>query len=393
MELYQLVMGFGFGSPLMALTAVNGLVMHLDGATGYGKTTVQLAAMSIWGDPAELAMDNKDTANTKLNRLEVFKNVFAMFDEMTNTTGDSLSELAYAVSGGRQRNRMTGGSNQERTRGAPWACLVVSSGNMSWHARIDAIKSDTRAEKQRVFEVRLRNYVKAGTKSNTDQFAKDIKENYYGTAGDVYMRYVMANMDRVRRLFDAVQHKLDAAAGLEAEDRFRSAGFACALTGITIAKELGLVNYDTGRLFKYVVRLLTDDASDTENNAKTWDDVLNEYIADHWNNILRIKSTQDLRGAPEPGVDELIVPEAVPHGRLIARYETDIGRMFLMQKPLKEWCAKAQLNYGAMVEGLAEHYEVSKVQKCMGKGTHLKLPATTVLSIMMDINDVKTDSP
>ena len=392
MELYQLVMAFGFGSPLMALSAVNGFVMHLDGATGYGKTTVQLAAMSIWGDPEELAMDNKDTANAKLNRLEVYKNVFAMFDEMTNTDPHALSDLAYAVSGGRQKNRMTGGSNRERTRGAAWACLVVSSGNMSWHARIESIKADCRAEKERVFEVRLKDYVSAGAKADTDKFAKDIKEKHYGVAGDVYMRYVMSNLDRVRTLFDAVQQKLDAAAGLSAPHRFKSAGFACALTGITIAKELGLVNYDTARLFKYVVRLLTDDASYTEDNAKTWDDVLNEYIADHWNNILRIKSTQDLRGPAQPGVDELIVPEAVPHGKLVARYETDLGRLFLLQKPLKAWCAKAQLNYGAMVEGLAAHYEVAKLQKCMGKGTHLKLPATTVLSIAMDLSDVKTHS-
>ena len=388
MELYQLVMGFGFGSPLMALSAVNGFVLHLDGATGYGKTTVQMAAMSIWGDPEQLKMDDKDTPATKLNRLEVYKNTFAMFDEMTNTTPLQLSEMAYAVSGGRQRNRMSSGANQERTRGAPWACLVVSSGNMSWHSRIDTIKSDASAEKERVFEVRMRDYVSAGTKSDTDRFAKDVSERHYGVAGDIFMRHVVANLDSVRALYDQIQAKLDKAANLSAKNRFSSAGFASALTGIVLAKQLHLVNYDTTKLFQYVVRLLTDAASDHVNNEKTWDDVLNEYIAEHWNNILRIKSTQDLRAAPEPGVDELIVPEAVPYGKLVARYETDIGRIFLLPKPLKAWCAKTQLNYNALIEGLGTHYEVKRMTKSMGKGTHLKLPATTVVAVSMTLPDV-----
>ena len=386
MELYQLVMAMGFGSPIMAMSAVNGFVLHLDGATGYGKTTVQLAAMSIWGNPEELKMDDQDTANSKLNRLEVCKNVFGMFDEMTNTEPRALSMLAYAVSGGRQKNRMSSGSNQERTRGAPWACLVVSSGNMSWHARIESIKSDAAAEKERVFEVRLRDYVKAGSKSDTDTFAKNIKEKHYGVAGDVYMRYLTANMDQVSALYDQVQAKLDAAAGLQAPNRFRSAGFAASLTGIIIAKQLGLVNYDPANLFKYVVRLLTDAAEDTANTAKSWDDVINEYIAEKWNNILRIKSTQDLRGNADPDVDELVIPDSVPHGSFVARYETDVGRLFLLPKPLKAWCARGQLNYGALVEGLGKNYEVKSVTMRIGKGTKIKLPPTKMLLVNMNLD-------
>lgn len=387
MELYQLVMGCGFGSPLMALSAVNGFVLHLDGATGYGKTTVQLAAMSIWGNPAELAMDNKDTPNSKLNQLEVYKNIFAMFDEMTNTTPEQLSDLAYAVSGGRQKNRMSSGSNQARTRGAPWACIVVSSGNMSWHARIDTIKSDASAEKERVFEVRLRDYVKAGTKSDTDTFAKNIVSKHYGVAGDVYMRYVTANLDQVRQLYDKVQAKLDDAAGLSAPNRFKSAGFAAALTGLIIAEQLNLVSYDTGKVFKYVVRMLRDSEVSAEVNAKTWDDVINEYIAEKWNNILRIKSTQDMRGKPQPGVDELVIPDSVPHGSYVARYETDVGKLYLLPKPLKAWCAKSQLNYNAMVEGLTKDYEAEHVKMRIGKGTKIKLPPTNMLLLNMTLDD------
>ena len=45
-ELHQYVVGVGFGSPLMALTGLNSMAVHLHGGTGVGKTTAQYAAMS-----------------------------------------------------------------------------------------------------------------------------------------------------------------------------------------------------------------------------------------------------------------------------------------------------------------------------------------------------------
>ena len=77
----------------------------------------------------------------------------------------------------------------------------------------------------------------------------------YGHAGTVYIQYVMKNLEEVKKLRDSVQAKIDEVAGLTAENRFWSAGAANNLTGVLVAKKIGLVNYDTNKLFKYVYQV------------------------------------------------------------------------------------------------------------------------------------------
>ena len=57
--MHQYVVGVGFGSPLMALTGLNSMAVHLFGGTGVGKTTAQYAAMSLWGNPSYYLYRNR----------------------------------------------------------------------------------------------------------------------------------------------------------------------------------------------------------------------------------------------------------------------------------------------------------------------------------------------
>ena len=386
LEVYQLIVCAGFGAPLMELSAVHGLTIHLNSTTGFGKTTVQYAAQSIWGSPEQLAMNKRDTTNSKMNRLEVFKNVFVMFDEMTNTTPEEISDIVYAVTEGRQRNRMSGGSNEERDRGDPWSTLLVTSANASFYDKLDAVKSENQAEKERVFEIHLTTHVNAGSKPQMDHLEYALKNECYGHAGDVYVRYLVDHVDEVRDQFRKLQQKLDKAADLTNVQRFQSAGFTALLLGGVIAKALGLVRFDVENLFWCTVDLLKAAADARLNTQKSPSEHLNDYIAEHWNDILKIKSTQRHQGtAAEPGVDELVVPEASPRMKYVARYETDVDRLFLLPKPFKLWCTKQQLSPELLISGLEKTHRVKRgVAVRLGKGTSFgKLPPTKVYVVDM----------
>ena len=56
-ELHQFVVGTSFGSPLVALTPINAVTLHLHGLSGVGKTTAMKTGLAIWGDPSELITD------------------------------------------------------------------------------------------------------------------------------------------------------------------------------------------------------------------------------------------------------------------------------------------------------------------------------------------------
>lgn len=117
--------------------------------------------------------------------------------------------------------------------------------------------------------------------------------------------------------------------------------------------------------------------------------VLTDYLSENYNNMLRIKSTDDARKQPI-GLDHLILPDATPRGQFVARYEYDVKKLYLLPKPFKTWCGKLQLNYGGIVEELkAGRTKATKEKVRLGKGTHVNLPPTDTL--VLDCSGFMTD--
>ena len=120
---------------------------------------------------------------------------------------------------------------------------------------------------------------------------------------------------------------------------------------------------------------------------------VNNYWAENFNNVLRIKSTQDLRtNTASEDTDQFVVADATPRGELVMRYEYDVKKLYLLTAPLRNWCVKRQVSY----EGLLEELKLGRtngrmVKKRMGKGTRTNLPAVNVLCITCEWVDEQTE--
>jgi len=389
MEAHQFMVGISFGSALMEFQPINAAAFHLYSKdSGLGKTTGMLAGASIWGDPDLLMMQERDTFNSKMNRAEVYKNLPCYMDELTNTKPQDLSDWAYQLPSGLQRNRMGAKANTERVRGKPWKTLFGTTGNTSMLERISLYKALPKAEAQRILEYRAER-VQFATKAETDQFATEVKENF-GHAGIVYLQYVMSNLEAVKQLAETVQKKIDLAAGLTAENRFWSALVSRTITGLMVAKKAGLIDWKVEPIVKWAIGAMTTAQSMVREMNTDVEAVLTDYLAEHYNSMLRIKSTDDARKATT-GIDHLIAPEAIPRGNsFVARYEYDIKRLYLLPKPLREWCGKQQINYSGFVDGLKTgRTKAHKVKMRLSKGTHMNLPPTDV--IVVDCTDFMDD--
>ena len=121
------------------------------------------------------------------------------------------------------------------------------------------------------------------------------------------------------------------------------------------------------------------------------EDTLNDYIHEHWSNVLWIKSTDDLR-KQEDGVTPLIIPESVPRGQLVARYETDLKKVYLVPKPLRKWCGEQQINYNSFVNELISKLGGKRTKARLSKGTHLGLPPTDVIVVDCSIDNENAKS-
>lgn len=373
-ELHQYMFGIGFGSPLMHFFPINGTTFHIySKESGLGKTTAMYAGASIWGNPDMLVMFERDTFASKMNRAEVYKNLPFYSDEMTNTAPKDLSDFSYQMTQGQQRNRMSLKANVERFRGVPWKLICGTSGNTGLLERMSAYKALPKAEAQRVLESLTRR-IEFTTKAETDELSTAIKENY-GHAWVPYIQYVIANKEAVIELLKSTQNKIDLKAKLKAENRFWSAQAACVLVGLIIAKRLALIDFDLASLFRWIVLTMENAQVETVAMDTGVDDILTNYLAENYNNVLRITSVQDLRKDGN-NIEKAILPEATPRISLVARYEYDVKTMYLLPKPFKDWCVKHQHNYLSIVEALkAGNMKATKSKVRLGKGTHVNLPA------------------
>ena len=385
--MHQYVVCTAFGSPLMAFLPQKACALHIHSPlSGCGKTAAIRVAGSVWGAEKGMMITAKDTDAIKFNRSEVLHNLPFYIDELTNEKSEQLSDLAYQISSGEQRGRMAGGANLERTRGEPWHLSCVTTGNASVIERISADKQAPKAEAQRILEWRAqRVFDSTEEKGETDKFDISITENY-GHAGPIYIQYVIQNLEDVRNLVFHMQRKIDKAAGLTAENRFWSAGAATTLAGAYIANELGLIDYDMKALGKWVVKLLKDNLESVGDMGVSIEQTLSDYLTENYNNVLILKSTDDLRSNSGNGLDSIVIPDALPKGKLVARYETDTKKAYVVPRFLKSWCATHQVNYSALVEGMMKNMGGKRVQMRLGKGTHAGSMIPNMRVIAVDCN-------
>lgn len=375
MELHQYVVCTGFGSALMQFVPrVSAAGLHIFSKdSGLGKTTAMAAACTIWGLPDDLLLDDQDTKNFKMNRGEIYKNIPLYLDEVTNTKPEELSALAYQLTSGRQRGRLSSSVNQERSRGEPWSLLSVSTGNTSFIERISAMKLMPKAEQQRILEMRIRKFdMLASTKDFNDGLA-----SHYGHAGPIFIQAVLKDVESTKAIMAKVRKRVEDKFQLTAENRFWSAHITCTLTGAIIARKLGLIKFSIDNLFDFCHELVLRNKAASTSDTSDLDDILNDYMNENMSNILEIDGTIDKR----LGAEANVLPNKIPRGALIARLEPDTGMLYLVPNPLKAWCIARQLNYNSFLEDLTLRYHMKRTKIRLGKGTNLSLPPTNVLAL------------
>lgn len=107
-------------------------------------------------------------------------------------------------------------------------------------------------------------------------------------------------------------------------------------------------------------------------------------MSENYNNMLKIDSTEDLRGKNDNGLDQLVPIGASPRNTLVARYEPDTKMLFLRIKPFREWCTDQQINYASLVDELKEKRNAKRIKKRLTKGTDFNMPAQDVLQIKFE---------
>ena len=384
-EPHQFMLGLSFGSPLMIFApAINGAIFNLySGDSGYGKSQAQFLGASVWGDKSALVLKGtNDTDNMIWNRAEVYKNLPLYAEEVTNFTPEMASGFLYKSGEGTQKGRMSNaGQNRERYRGAPWQLLVGLSSNSALGQKVSQKKASPQGELQRIIEVEIFKLLDDSAESTRQaREFNELYQNNYGVACVPYIQKLLSNMPAAKKLVDTMSDKLVEAAELGPQNRGWVAQGATILSGLLIAKSIKLHNFNMDALFRWKVQILKDKKAEAQQYRVKIEDLIANYIAENIRGVLRIKSTTDARGINDPsGADAMVIPDATPMYRWVARHEYDQNRLFLLINPFKKWLAAQQLDYNEMVQLIFKEMNGVKDRVRLGRGTRLSIPLSYVI--------------
>jgi hypothetical protein len=365
----------GFGSALFKFTKLNGAIIHLtNNGSGVGKTTIQLMVNSIWGRPVEPLMNQEDKYLARMHRISVLGNLPGTIDELTNMADEEVSALCYAITHGRGRNRMMSQSNAERRNTLRWYLIAITSGNKSLYDQLYNLKDFPEGELMRVMEFAVAKN-DSFSKAESDAMFNPMYENY-GVAGEIFIRYVIANLPEVQRLLANIQRKFDKAAGFTQRERFWSATAACALVSGIITKKLGLHDIDMSAVYKWAVETMSRMRVEVRSDGMTPLSRIGMFLNEKNNNMLIINSTVDKRS----GLLEAPIRE--PRGELMTRFEPDKKLLYISTKALREWCSENQISYKMLCEDLQKNKITTGVlKKSLSKGSDITTPSVFALVI------------
>jgi len=371
LEPFAFAIFLSFGAPLMHLTQHRGGIYNLmSNKSGIGKSTALMVANSIWGHPIDLLLQKDDTYNARIHRMGVLQHLPITIDEITNLSPIEMSNMVYAATAARGKNRLQASTNAERVNNTTWQAPTITSSNSSIVDKLSAEKDFPEGELMRVMEVPVQRNT-LFTKSQTDHLFSKLHDNY-GLAGETLMAYIVNNVDIAKTMLSEIQAQTDLNAKLNQRERIWSNMAAIALTGGTIAAGLGLHNIDIARVARWASTFLATAAANTKSSADG-SDSLAAYINQNINNVLIIDDS-----------DTAYKPIAVrePRGELLIRYEPNTKTIFLAAPPFKAWCVKRQVGYNELINGLKDSgLDITTTKKRMAKGTELSTPPANVLAI------------
>lgn len=368
-EHFQWTFGVGFGAPLVHLWGggMAGCVINgYSAETGFGKSTAGKLALGMYGNPEKLAL-TKQQATTKglFAYCGLMRSLPILLDEVTNASGYELSELVYTFSQGTGRiGAQSDGSL--RSNVYEWATLMATTSNKSVHTALSAVKGDASPEIARVFDFNFHRPTNLMAKEEADELIPELF-NCSGIAGRAYVQYVVANQEKIKELMKKVRIEYTRRSKATASERYWVAGAVVNLTGLMIAKSLGMIQFDIKTLFAWSLRQF--EAMRGQSADASID--ITEHFGTMLNELAPGFLVTDREGDARMPNSRAVVIHQPRSNILNGRVLNDSKTLYLPISVMRKWCADNQLDYKSMSETLVAKSwaSVGAQPYALGKGT------------------------
>jgi hypothetical protein len=375
LETQSIALLASFAAPLIRFQERDegGAVLHLmSSKSAQGKTTALIAAASVWGQIDAFRIKKDDTVIGRLLVLATLSNLPVLYDEIMTRDPDAIYDFVVSFTNGADRTRATR-TGEIKHNEARWQTLMLSAGNTSLREVLaSGDKPDTQAHRVMELEAIIPEEI---AKHYSEEIKDNLRKNA-GYAGDVYIDYVVQNLDAIKKLLHDVTDKVRTDTMLPQEYRFWVRTIGAIVCAGLIVKKLGLVEFSPDRIYAWIrdyVRqhriggAVSHDASEIENLAKFYNDHISCCLPVAGPFVAGRQLNMDIR----------------PVGKLYMRREQSTLKLFISIGPFRDWCIKNGIHFKGLVDVLFDKRIIKNKNRfvTLGAGTPLSAGQTRCLEI------------
>ena len=312
--------------------------------TTTGKSLGLIAANSLIGTPKALFMNKNDTANALFKVRGVLNNLPCTIDELTSAGEQSVVDLAYDLSQGREKLAMT--KDRELRTPVHWDGPTLITTNISLHQKFDAVQANNDPLKARTMEIAHhdRTFIKTdetGT-SNGYRFYDILAENNgwafpelvhgvfaLGGPKDVWQRGEKAFTKKFNFLFEPQ------------ERYYRTAIIGGWIMG-SIGKKLGLFPFDVDDTIQHLLAQVVKFRKETVDNKQDVFDTIGQFLQEHNDRLIEVT---EVYGAGKEQVRQPAPEKAVARLKIVYDSANPVlpGSLLAINlAAMKSWLAKTK---------------------------------------------------
>ena len=335
LEMHVFTMLMGFASVLMDRTTTSGATVCLTGKSGNAKTGAMYSALSIWGNPKDLSInEGGSTGNGYIGRYLALHNLPYGIDEVGDIPGKELGALIHSISHGKAKIRMQSSVNAEREHELSASLLAIFTSNYSVIDILKVLKKAPSGELARIIEFEVR---KPKPLEENPSLGRKIFNPFtqnFGWAGPAFIRalYEYAD-DELLEMLDKWIARFKTDFGDDTTHRFYENIICTVMVSGFIANRASIVNLDEAdleRIYKVVVHEMITIKNDVVKiNDVDYEAMIGDFINHNNANILAIK---EHRVSMEP------------RGPLVIRAEVDTGKVYIVRSVFNKYLNESKVS-------------------------------------------------
>jgi len=197
-----------FAGPLLDIVNMEGGGFHFCGGSSKGKSTAQILAASIWGDPAKYKRSWRTTSNALESIALLSNDGLLILDEIREISPKEIGAAVYMLANGQAKSRANRSGLARRT--PTWKTLFLSSGEIGLSELMRQAGERANAGQEiRMAEINIGDFENIHDYETPGCFADMLRENssrYYGAIGLEYLRLLVETRSEQA---DVIRERID----------------------------------------------------------------------------------------------------------------------------------------------------------------------------------------